>query len=198
MKRRVKRAVAAMLASSAVWAASAAGQEIRPAEALAEAQALLEQGLFKRALELFRRVERAHPREDRARFGIAVIYMELGRHGEALSMMQDLRTRHPDSPELMNNTAWIRLKAADPALRDVAAARRDAQDALFAMPDNPEIWNTLAEARYQAGEPARALRLAEIALGLAREGRVPQLEVYEKLVERCRAAAGGAGGGTAE
>lgn len=193
------RLIGASVCAFLVWGAllAAQGQEAAPpagggrVDRTAEGQALLEAGRWREALAVFEQAAKDDPSDEQARFGLAAVKMQMGRYAEAFALLEDLRAAYPDSPEILNNIAWIRLKAKDPALHDVPAGLRDARQAVLSAPGNQEAWNTLAEAWYQAGDYEKALKRARIALGIAQEKRLAGIREYERLVERCEKALAG-------
>lgn len=96
--------------------------------------------------------------------------------GYALSKGQ--LDREPDSPEMMNNLAWLCARSGERLHEAVALSQR----AIAADPANYAYLDTAAEAKFRAGDAAEAVRLEERALQLR-----PDDAFMKEQLERFRA-----------
>lgn len=160
---------------------------------LERADALMRQGRWADAVALFRGVLAEDPTSVPAQFGLGTAMIELGDFRTALQHLEPLLKEHGESATLKNNLAWIYVKAEDPDLRDPARALALAQDAVLVAPGNVMIWSTLAEAYYANRAFDRALRAARIALRMASDEGLSNIQEFRELYERCRGAADAAG-----
>ena len=144
------------------------------------------------AVQLFHKAQQLAPNHPLVRFGLAAACIGTRQFDEAYRLLTSLQTEFPDSAEVMNNMAWVRLKSRDPAVRDLDQALRLSQRALFLMSSDPSTWDTLAEVHYAAGRYAQAQRAARIALGVAAAVDDPNQGQFRELVRRCEQAAAGA------
>lgn len=90
----------------------------------------------------------------------------------------------PDSPETLNNLAWLYATAEDPVFRNPEQALELAQKAARLSP-SPHIFDTLAEAHYINGQFGEAIAAAKAALGMANSNRryyIEQLEKFQKAM----------------
>jgi Flp pilus assembly protein TadD len=165
------------------------------APAVAEVQSLLSSGRqalidskWAEAVALFEKARKLEPGNSEADFGLSAAFIELGRFAEALPLLESLRKIAPDNPMVMNNLAWVYVKAEDPKMRNPAKAIKLVREALIELPSDSSIWNTLAEAYYAEGQFVSALRAAESAVRLNRLAGVPDTAAGRELVARCRRA----------
>lgn len=83
------------------------------AASLSEAQNLLDQGLYDKALEQANSLLRSDSKNDEARFVQAVAQAQLGQASEAIANFAALAERNPDSPEPANNLAVLYAKQGE-------------------------------------------------------------------------------------
>jgi len=90
-------------------------------------------------------------------------HWQRGNHAEAIGFFRQALARKPESPELLNNLAWLLLTVEDPAHRDPIQALELAEKGHRLQPA-PHIKDTLAEACFQVGDIQRAVALEREAL----------------------------------
>ncbi len=195
MKRWIVLGVVAGLLTRAGAAPDPVGKAEMKASSPAEVQSLLSSGRqalldskWAEAVALFEKVRKLDPANHEAEFGLSAAFIESGRFAEALPLLETLRKVVPDNPMVMNNLAWVYVKAEDPKMRNPAKAVKLAREALIELPADSSIWNTLAEAYYAAGRFDAALRAAESVLRLNRLAGEPDTAASRELVARCRRA----------
>ena len=149
------------------------GQELMNQKQWAEAATQLEKALALR------------PLHQRAAFTLSATYIEIGRYKHALDILMPLHEEFPKNPLLLNNLAWIYIKA--PEMRDVDKGLSYARDAVLIDPSNVQLWSTLVEAYYSAGRYEQALRRARVMMSMTRD--VDNLADFVELYERCVKAA---------
>ena len=143
---------------------------------LALAATLSRSGDVASAIEHYRQALALNPGDAQARFGLA---SQLTRQGDAAGAAeqyeQGLRSQ-PDSPDALNNLAWIRATSAEPKLRNGAEAVRLAERAC-ALTGNrrPVMLGTLAAAYAEAGRFEEAIATAKKARDLAEATGQPDL-----------------------
>ncbi|MHB8079152.1 MAG: tetratricopeptide repeat protein [Candidatus Krumholzibacteriia bacterium] len=116
------------------------------------------------------------------------LYVRLGRHAEALRLLDRRLATEPRNPDLLTRAAAIAL---DGGLNEVARARAEA--ALALRPDDGRLRAMLGEALYRLGRDAEALVQWNAALGT-----FPDRSWLEQRIAAARARAGaGAGAGGA-
>ncbi len=98
----IRTLFALLLAATCVAAVSAV-----PADALQEAQHLLQQGQLQQALDRADQVIAGKPGDAQARFLKGVILAEMNRHDEAIAVFSRLSEDYPELPEPYNNLAVI-------------------------------------------------------------------------------------------
>jgi Zn-dependent protease with chaperone function len=89
----------------------------------------------------------------------------------------------PNSPEVLNNLAWLYATAGNPEFRKPQKALELAQKAAQ-LSTSPHILDTLAEAYYMNGRMPAAVEAAEAALRLANRNK----RYYEEQLEKFRRA----------
>ncbi len=130
--------------------------------------ALAATGRLDEAIVHLRRASSLKPGEVAVRRFIASTLVLAGRAAEALVEYDALLAANPDDVEALRGAAWIRATAADPRLRDGAAALRLAERARARSPNpSPVIERTAAAAYAEAGRFPEALEAIERALALA-------------------------------
>jgi predicted Zn-dependent protease len=191
--------VAAAGAPERAAPAAAAGPAARGGEArepteverlLKRANELLEARKWPDAVLTLEQAQKLDPRNEMTRFGLAVAYLKVDKFKEALPVLDGLNAQFPGNPSIINNLAWLRLKATEPEIRDPRKGLGLAQQALMLAPMDFNIWGTLAEAYYQLGNFERAARFAAVAVQMSAQARDPSTGEFRRLYYRCREAAG--------
>jgi|GEM_PF-4799166 len=151
----------------------------------ASIRALFEKGAWGAGLAALKRIPEREDEATDLTLLRAAVALETADYRNAFRLYRRLLDRFPEDAGLKNNLAWTRVRASDPAIRDLDRALDEARDALFQRPSDPNIWNTLAEVYQARGETERALRLAILARELARAAGVKDLRIFEETVRRC-------------
>ena len=86
---------------------------------------------------------------------------------------------NPDSPDALNNLAWLLATSDNPDLHNPQKALKLARKAI-ALEKAPHIWDTLAEALFANGRVGEAIEAENKALEMHPDDR----EVYEKQLSR--------------
>jgi tetratricopeptide (TPR) repeat protein len=161
------------------------------ARRLDQAYGDLSRGRFQEALQQFRALLKTDPTNQRARFGLGNVMIQLQQFDEAQTIFEALVADYPDDFSFKNNLSWLYATAKDNRIRNGARALELAQDTLLLAPTDFHVWSTLAEAYYILGQYARAQRAAQIALDLAsaQKGTERNVEEYRRQLEKCRRAA---------
>lgn len=84
-----------------------AGMSAAPADALRDAQLLLQQGQPQQALDRTEQIISASPGNAQARFLKGVILAEMNRHSDAIAVFSQLTEDYPELPEPYNNLAVV-------------------------------------------------------------------------------------------
>ena len=153
------------------------------------ATALVQKGQVDEAVaQLFAEL-RASPNDSATHCYLAGVLSSQGRTKEAIAHYRAALKTLPDSPEALNNMAWILAVNADPQARNgpeaVALAERACR-----LTDSKQsvIVGTLAAAYAEAGRFAEAVTTAEKAAQLAEQANQPELAARNrKLIEVYRA-----------
>jgi putative PEP-CTERM system TPR-repeat lipoprotein len=128
---------------------------------------------------------KAHPDDFRAGVAMAGLVVRDGNRTAAIARYEALNTKHPDSPVVLNNLAWLYYETQDP--RAAETARR----AFDMAPRNPEIADTLGWILLQQDAGAgEAVKLLESAAGANPKDPSIQYHLavaYEKLNRRTEA-----------
>jgi tetratricopeptide (TPR) repeat protein len=133
---------------------------------------LVQQGRAAEAIPHFEETLRLQSQHAEAPAQLAQALQQAGRLGEAAAMYEQILSSQPDVPGALNNLAWLRATAADPALRDgVAAVRLAERGVELTGRKAPADLDTLAAAYAEAGRLSDAVATAEEALALARTAR---------------------------
>jgi predicted Zn-dependent protease len=179
--------VALLLAAAPAGRAQTAvdGAAASAPAAVREIRALFSEGRWGQAVAALRAEEKARPGNEDLQFMSAMVAMDSGDFATALRLYGALLEKYPDNAGLKNNLAWLHVKAADPALRNLDLALKEAQEAVMAAPHDYNIWNTLGEIYLARGDATRAMRLAVLSRDLAVMAGEPDRRVYQDLVQRC-------------
>jgi tetratricopeptide (TPR) repeat protein len=124
------------------------------------------------ALDYFRRAAEALPTDDRIRQTLAEALLQANQPGEALPHWEQLRERHPDSPEVL-----FGLARAYRGVGKLGSSRRLLDRLLAETDSNPEtiaerafraqVLTERGQVAWKAGQPARAEKWLKQALRLA-------------------------------
>jgi predicted Zn-dependent protease len=172
-------------AFSQLLAENQAPSSASPASDAASIRSLFEKGAWGEGLAALKRIPEREEEATDLTLLRAAVALETADYRNAFRLYRRLLDRFPGDAGLMNNLAWTRVRASDPAIRDLDQALDEARDALFQRPSDPNIWNTLAEVYQARGETERALRLAILARDLARAAGVKDLRIFDETVRRC-------------
>jgi Flp pilus assembly protein TadD len=129
--------------------------------------------------KLLTRELRARPDDPRILSGLALIYQEQKRYGEAEAAYVKVLKKEPRNALVLNNLAWMYATSRDPNYFKPQKALTLAQAAAALKPD-PTIWDTLAEAYLANGRPELSLRIMEEILA----GDPDNREYFEGQRER--------------
>ena len=141
----------------------------RPQEAVVE---------FGRAVELV---------PDRVEYlsALAVTMGKVGQKQESFDLLRRAVELAPESPELLNNFAWMLATDSDEIMRDPEEAMLYAKKAAdLSERKNPVILDTLSVAQAAGGQYDEAVRTAIEAFDLAREKG--QTNLQEKISQRVK------------
>jgi tetratricopeptide (TPR) repeat protein len=136
--------------------------QIRPksAEALYLSGKLAEQrGNFRAAFGFYQAAFEETPDHVQARTSLARLYVLTGSPEKALELVEPWLAKHPDDPESLTARAAARF-----ALKDIAAARTDAEHAVRVAPTNEHAIGLLAGIYRQSGDYPRAITLVSEAV----------------------------------
>lgn len=134
---------------------------------------------------ILREIEK-HPQNPNLFKVLGDLYFETGNFKGVQQAYETALKLKPDSPQVLNNLAWLYATATDPQLRNPVRALELAQAAASLLTE-PHILDTLAESYFVNGQYANALAAAQQALRLARDNST----YYRRQVEKFRKAAGG-------
>ncbi len=129
--------------------------------------------------KLLTRELRARPDDPRILSGLALIYQEQKRYGEAEAAYVRVLKKEPRNALVLNNLAWMYATSRDPNYFKPQQALTLAQAAAALKPD-PTIWDTLAEAYLANGRPELSLGIMEEILA----GDPDNREYFEGQRER--------------
>ena len=127
-----------------------------------------------------------HPQNPNLYRVLGDLYFETGNLKGVQQAYETALQLKPDSPQVLNNLAWLYATAKDPQLRNPVRALELAKAAASLLAE-PHVLDTLAESYFVNGQYANALSTAQMALRLARDNSA----YYRQQVERFRKAAGG-------
>lgn len=132
------------------------------------ARALAKEGQVDPAIAEFSAALRILPAEAQLHGELADLLQSRRRTAEAVSHYREALRLRPDSPEALNNLAWIRATDPRPEFRDGAEAVRLADRACQLTGRKRAIFlGTLAAACAEAGRFEEAVQAAELARNLA-------------------------------
>ncbi len=143
-----------------------------------------------KATGILTEAHRLAPGSEEIQFALGTCRSQVGQYEGALAILEPLLAKHPDSPSLKNNIAWIYLKATEPALRDVNKALTLAREAAVEAESGANEWGTLAEAHFACGEYEMAFRACRIAILLSTATGSGDSDEYWELMRRCEKAVG--------
>jgi Flp pilus assembly protein TadD len=144
--------------------------------------ALIRQGKLPEAIRHFTEALRLNPAVAETHHELGMALAAQGNLTRAIAHFNETLRLKPESPVTLNNLAWLRATAADPALRDGAAAVRLAERAVELTDRRlPGFLDTLAAAYAEAGRWPEAVATAEQALALARAANQPALAAELEL-----------------
>lgn len=151
----------------------------------------IDYGGIQEAVGMFNDVLQRDPVNQRARFGLGTVYIQMQKYKEALAVLEPMVKEFPEDYFLKNNIAWLYATAKDVTVRNGAKAVQYAQDALLIAPGDFHVWSTLSEGYYISGQYDKALRAAEEALKLSLDSPTGAegSEEYRRQVEKNRKAA---------
>lgn len=181
---RLFAASLALVVSLAAAPLPAAAPEPAPDTPAGAIRKLFVEGRWRDGASALERALAEDPANEELQFMAAMTAMERGDYAAAFRQYSKLLEKYPDNPGLKNNVAWLRIKAQDPAIRNLDLALREAQEAVMGAPHDYNIWNTLGEIYLVRGDPVRAMRYAVLARDLAALNREPDLRVYQDLINR--------------
>lgn len=143
--------------------------------------ALASLGRYAEATTRYRDLLHLEPGNAAAAQGLAFALQKSGQVAAAISALRDALAHSPDDERLLRGLAWLLATAADPGLRDGAAAVALAEHAMqFTQQPSVGLLSALAAALAEAGQFERAVAVAEQALEKARaSGSSEQAEALE-------------------
>lgn len=149
----------------------------------------LREGSPEAAVAAFRKALEVEPGNKAARFGLGTALLQAENYRESHDVLLELAREYPDDYHVLNNLAWVYATARDIEIRNGDLAIRYSRAALMLAPEDHHVWSTLSQAYFVSGQYERALRVAQEALRIARQNRLPEEDVerYRRQVERCRA-----------
>jgi YaiO family outer membrane protein len=135
-----------------------------PAQAPTHAagEALASAGQLAEALETFRRLAAANPRDHQARLWIARLHGSMGHPDQAEPVYRSVLLEDPASLDAMFGLGMTLV-----ALGDIEEGIEMLERAERAQPQDPEVLNGLSQAHAIAGNGTRAVLYAERALSLS-------------------------------
>jgi YaiO family outer membrane protein len=151
-----------VLLMSLLGAAPAAAAPAGQIPTLVDATALAQEGHYEAALDAFRRIAAANPRDHQARLGIARVHVLMGNHDQAEPVYRSVLLEDPTSVEAMRGTgaALVALGRSDDGI-DLLRRAENAQ------PQNPDVLEALVRAHARAGNSNLAVLYAERVVTLA-------------------------------
>jgi len=101
---------------------------------------------------------------------LAMVYLQMGKHREAIKAYEKIINRDPNNVMALNNLAWILLTSPNQELRDYTHALDLAEKAV-SFKRLPAFLDTLAQAYYANAMFDKALMTMEEAIRLAADNR---------------------------
>ena len=149
-----------------------------------------ELGSPERSAEALRRILGVSSCDRKARMNLQSLLRKQGKIEEQAEVFATAVAACPDDAQLLNNFAWLLATSGEDSVRDGALAVELARRALDARKQRlPELLDTLACALAENGDFEAAVRIAEEALMLAQQARMPAqaLRLFEGRVTAFRA-----------
>ena len=155
--------------------------------ALDEGFRFVSEGDLDAAARSFAVAVKTAPDNRKAQMALGTVYVQLGRHREALEILEPIVLADPANHVAKNNVAWILVTTDDASLRDERRALQLAREAWTLAPKDYHVLSTVSEVEFACGQYEEALRAAEDAVRAAREAKVDprQVSAYEKQAEKC-------------
>ena len=142
--------------------------------------AFLLKGSVDEAIAHFQAALQINPRHVEAHINLGTALLKKGNENEAVAHYQRALELNPDSPDALNDLAWVLATSPQAPVRDGTRAVQLAQRANQAVGGkSPVILRTLAAAYAETGQFADARQCAEHAIELARASG--QLGLVEEL-----------------
>jgi Tfp pilus assembly protein PilF len=153
------------------------------------ANELIASGKLAEATDQFTLLLRLAPGDVEAHAMLALLHSRQRQPAEAIRHYREALRAQPDSPELLNNLAWLLATQPDAPLRNGAEAVRLAERAVALTQRRQAVFvGTLAAAYAEAGRFADAVKTAEEAKALALAAGQKQLaDLNQKLLDGYRA-----------
>ncbi len=151
--------------------------------------ALARQGKLAEAVEHWQQLLRIHPGEWLLHSNLGTAYHLLGRLDKAIMHWEETLRLKPDEVDVLNRLAWLLATCEDPNYRAAARAVELAERGCkLTANKNPRLLDTLAAAYAEGGRFDEAVKMAEMALELAKLSGQEQLaaniskrlELYKK------------------
>lgn len=143
---------------------------------LALAEASRQLGQLDQAVEGFRRAVELDAGNARAADELGLLLLERHEDAEAIRVLHDGLSAHPDHLNMANNLAWLLATADDATLRDGQQAVELAERVCDrTQRKDPKLLDTLAAAYAEAGRFEEAVAAADRALELAEQANADDL-----------------------
>jgi YaiO family outer membrane protein len=165
----------AVLLMLLLGAAQAPAVPAGPVPTLVDATALAREGRYEAALDAFRRIAAANPRDHEARLGVARVHALMGEHAQAEAVYRSVLLEDPANVEAMRGTgaSLVALGRTDEGI-DLLRRAENAQ------PQNADVLADLATAHGRAGNSNLAVLYAERVVNLA------PTETHRQALEQAR------------
>jgi len=156
----------------------------------------LKQKEYQKAISEFKKAIEINPAYIKSHKFISLSYYESEdyekaiQHTErALELINDLPSteRNKEKAKILNNYAWILLKAKDEKTKNPKKALKYAQEVVYKLDDSySEHWGTLAEAYYQNKMKDKAIEAVKKAIELEPDNQEykERLEKYNKSIDK--------------
>lgn len=151
------------------------------------APALARGGEWTASIDLHRRWSERAPRDERARFGLAMALLLEGRNEEARAALEQAMEALPEQDALAHLLARLLATASEPEVRDGQRAVTLARELLRSRP-GPDVAETLAMALAEIGDFEQAVQLQEQVVQRSRQRGEPpaSLQPREQRLELYR------------
>jgi tetratricopeptide (TPR) repeat protein len=174
--------------------ASSLGREwlaVSPYDATAHADlavAMEENGDLIAAAQHFGYVMLLRPEVEQAHAQLRRILLSLAKERDGVQRLRDIGASAPDSPRMLNETAWLLATYPDSKSRDgTEAVQLSERAAVLSQRRIPALLDTLAAAYAETGDFPRAISAAEEALDRARSsGDTDAIKLSEKILASLR------------